>query len=146
MWGTFDGKTVLHIACINNSVDICHHICESKSYENIINKKTKTRGWTAAHYVAVEIKNDETEEKLINALVKADIDLNATTCDGNTVLGVACEHRNKFLIDFLLKKHPELINKNNSKLLETAEATEDRSIIFEIKEAIKKHQTAEEHL
>lgn len=143
---TFDGKTVLHIACINNSVDICHHICESKSYENVINKKTKTRGWTAAHYVAVEIKNDETEEKLINALVKADIDLNATTCDGNTVLGVACEHRNKFLIHFLLKKHPELINNNNSKLLETAEATEDPSIIFEIKEAIKKHQTAEEHL
>lgn len=27
---TFDRKTVLHIASINNSVDICHYICRDK--------------------------------------------------------------------------------------------------------------------
>lgn len=53
---TNDGKTVLHIACINNRVEICRHICSGKSYKRIINSQIKIKRWTAAHYVAVEIK------------------------------------------------------------------------------------------
>lgn len=135
----FDGKIVLYIVCINNSVDICYYICELKLYENVINKKIKIRGWMVVYYVVVEIKNDEIEEKFINVLVKVDIDLNVIICDGNIVLGVVCEYRNKFFIDFLLKKYFELINNNNLKLLEIVEVIEDFSIIFEIKEVIKKY-------
>lgn len=67
---TFDRKTVLHIASINNSVDICHYICRDEKdntnpYKGIINNQTMLKDWTAAHYVAVEKNQDGTEERLI---------------------------------------------------------------------------------
>lgn len=56
---TFDRKTVLHIACINNSVDICQYICRDEKdntnpYKGAINNQTKLKDWTAAYYVVIE--------------------------------------------------------------------------------------------
>lgn len=134
---TKDGKTVLHIACINNRLSVCEYICSQlQLYKNIINKKTNTRGWTAAHYVAVEIKEDGTEGMLIEALVSGGINLEATNCDGNTVLGVACEHRNRHLVDYLLEHYKKLLCIDNSKLKEAANVSEDAYIISQIKNAI----------
>lgn len=135
---TKDGKTVLHIACINNRLSICEYICSQlQLYGRIINKKTNNRGWTAAHYVAVEIKEDGTEGMLINALVSGGINLKATNCDGNTVLGVACEHRNKHLINYLLEHHPELLGIDNSKLEDAANLSDDEDIISQIQNVIR---------
>lgn len=62
---TGDERTVLHIACINNRTSICEYICKNKSYKSIINSTGEFRGWTTAHYVAVEERHDGTEETLI---------------------------------------------------------------------------------
>lgn len=60
---TNDGKTVLHIACINNRVEICEYICTEEPYKHIINSQIKINNWTAAHYVAVEIKKRSDRRK-----------------------------------------------------------------------------------
>lgn len=137
---TRDERTVLHIACINKSIEICKYICNEKSYEGIINSKGEFKDWTAAHYVAVEIKQDGTEEKLIRMLVKSGIDLKAVTTDGLTVLGVACEHRNRNLIKFLLKNHNELLGVGKPYLKNAAKASNDENIEFQVKEALKNYK------
>lgn len=120
---TGDKRTVLHIACINNRTDICHYICNKESYKDIINSTGEFRGWTAAHYVAVEERHDGTEETLIRTLVDGGIDIYATTVDGLTVLGVACEHRNKNLINLLLNKYNYLLGVGIEYLETAAEAS-----------------------
>ncbi|XP_078339911.1 uncharacterized protein LOC111109581 isoform X1 [Crassostrea virginica] len=119
---TKDGKTALHISCIHKRVGIAKYLCdESKSAgKKIIDLKTKTL-WTAAHYVAVEIKQDGSEEELIRILVDAGIDLNAKTEERKTVLIVACEHRNKRLVRYLVKKHPDLLEIETDLLKKAAE-------------------------
>lgn len=131
---TDNGKTVLHIACINNQVNICS---PDSQYHKIINKTKKLKKWTAAHYVAVEIKEDGSEEKLIKLLHKGGLDLTYTTVDGYTVLGIACEHRNITLIGYLIKRHPYLLNIEQTKLKEEAEATNDEEVISRKKDAIE---------
>lgn len=137
---TRDERTVLHIACINKRVKICKYICSEKSYEGIINSKGGFKDWTAAHYVAVEIKQDGTEENLIRMLVKSGIDLEAVASDGLTVLGVACEHRNKNLINFLLKNHNELLGVGIPYLRNAANASNDENIESQVKEALKNYK------
>ena len=114
-------ETVLHICCMHKSVDICRYICNKlKSAPEIVNK-VSTNLWTAAHYVAVEIKQDGSEEELIRILVDAGIDLKAKTEERKTVLIVACEHRNKRLVRYLVKEHPELLTIETDLLKKAAE-------------------------
>lgn len=137
---TCDEKTVLHIACINKRTEICQYICDQKSYTDIINRKGSLKGWTAAHYIAVEIKQDGTEEKLIQMLVESGIDLQAVTPDGLTVLGVACEHRNINLISYLLKTHNELLGVGIPYLKMAAKASNNVKIESQINEALKNYK------
>lgn len=132
-----NGKTVLHIACINNQVKIGRYICIPDSeYHKMINKPTKLKKWTAAHSVAVEIKEDGSEKKLIELLHNGGLDLKYTTVDGYTVLGIACEHRNKRLIAYLIERRPYLLNIEQTKLKEVAEATNDEEVILKITDAL----------
>nr|XP_022296876.1 receptor-interacting serine/threonine-protein kinase 4-like isoform X2 [Crassostrea virginica] len=115
---TFYYETVLHICCIHKNVDICSYICNKlKSAPHKLNK-VSTNNWTAAHYVAVEIQQDGTEEKLISILEEAGIDLKSLSEQGKTVLTVAFEHRNDNLIKYLLTHHMELVKINTPKLRE----------------------------
>nr|XP_022299685.1 serine/threonine-protein phosphatase 6 regulatory ankyrin repeat subunit C-like isoform X2 [Crassostrea virginica] len=117
---TFYFETVLHICCIHKNVEICRYICSKlKSAPEMVNKPS-TNLWTAAHYVAVEIKQDGSEEELIRILVRAGIDLKSQSNHGKTVLTVAFEHRNDNLIDYLLTHHIELVKINTPKLREAA--------------------------
>ena len=108
--GTIDSKTALHICCIHKHLKIAKYLCDeiNSQGKNINELKTK-RWWTPAHYVAVEIKQDGSEEKLIRILVDAGIDLTAKTEERKTVLIIACEHRNKTLVQYLVDNHPELL-------------------------------------
>lgn len=137
---TCDEKTVLHIACINKRTEICQYICDQESYTGIINSKVSLKGWTAAHYTAVETKQDRTEEKLIQMLVESGIDLKAVTTDGLTVLGVACEHRNRNLINYLLKTHSELLGVGIPYLKSAAKASNDFKIQSQIYEALENYK------
>lgn len=137
---TRDERTVLHIACINNSTEICKYICNDKEYEGIIDSRGEFKNWTAAHYVAIEIKEDGKEEELIRILVKSKIDLKAVSTDGLTVLGVACEHRNRNLINYLLKNHSELLGVGTPYLRNAAKASNDENIELQINEAIENYK------
>lgn len=134
---TRDQRTVLHIACINNRTDICRYICNKESYKDIINSTGERRGWTAAHYVAVEERHDGTEKTLIHMLVDGKINIKATTVDGLTVLGIACEHRNRSLINFLLNEYNDLLGVGIEHLETAAKASNDEYIVARIQEALK---------
>lgn len=137
---TDDGETVLPICCIHKSVNICKYICDKLKVEaKHINKRTK-RMWTAAHCVAVEIKQDGSEKELIRILVKAGIDIKSATDDRCTVLTVACEHRNYRLVDFLLDNYQELLEIETLTLEKVAEETKDEKIESTILNAIKKRK------
>ena len=107
---TLNSKTALHISCIYKHVEIAKYLCDKlkSTGKNINDLKTKTL-WTAAHFVAVEIKQDGSEEELIRILVDAGIYLTAKTEERKTVLIVACEHRYKTLVRYLVDNHPELL-------------------------------------
>lgn len=136
---TRDKRTVLHIACINNRVEICQYICNQKSYRAIINSTGEFRNWTAAHYVAVEERQDGTEKNLIPILVHGGINLYATTVDGLTVLGVACEHRNRSLVNFLLNEYNELLGFGKKYLETAAKESNDEYIEAQIKEVLQNY-------
>lgn len=136
---TRDERTVLHIACIKNRVEICQYICNQKQYKSIINSRGEFRDWAAAHYVAIEERYDGTEKNLIRILVNGGIDLYATTVDGLTVLGVACEHRNRSLINFLLNEYNELLGVGKIFLETAAKASNDKYIEARIKEALQNY-------
>ena len=135
---TKDGKTALHISCIHKHVGIAIYLCDElkSANKNINDLKTKTL-WTAAHYVAVEIKQDGTEEKLFEILVEAGIDLASKTEERKTVLTVACEHRNKTLVRYLVKDHPDLLKIETDLLKKAAEC--DAEIKKIIDTALQKH-------
>lgn len=138
---TRDERTVLHIACINKRINICQHICNEKSYQGIINSKGEFKEWTAAHYVAVEPTGDGAEEKLIRLLVNSGIDLQALTVDRLTVLGVACEYRNRNLITYLLENHNELLGIEIPYLKNAAKASFDHDIESKITEAFDNYKS-----
>ena len=117
-----DCKTVLHISCIHKRVEIAKYICNKlKSIKININEMKTKKLWTPAHYVAVEIKQDGSEEDLICILVEAGIDLTAKTEERKAVLIVACEHRNNRLVHYLVKEHPELLTIETDLLKKAAE-------------------------
>lgn len=134
---TCDKRTVLHIACVNKSTKICQYICNNDLYQNIINAKCGFKEWTAAHYVALEIDEYGAGEELIRILVQSGIDLQAVATDGLTVLGVACQHRNKKLINYLLKEHNELLSVGIPCLRNAAQDSKDENIISQINEALE---------
>lgn len=137
---TRDERTVLHIACINKSIEICQYICNEKSYQRILYSKGEFKDWTAAHYVAIEVKDDGKEEELIRILVKSKIDLKAVSKDKLTVLGVACEHRNRNLINYLLKNHSELLGFGIPYLKNAAKTSNDENIELQINEALDNYK------
>ena len=148
---TFFGKTtssyetVLHICCIHKNVDICKYICNKiKSAPHLL-KKVTTNNWTAAHYVAVEIQQNGTEEKLIRILEEAGIDLKSMSKQGKTVLTVAFEHRNDRLIKYLLTHHLELVTINTPKLREAAAHNKNyEEMLEEALQIVNDEQTTEE--
>lgn len=96
--------------------------------------------WTAAHCVAVEIKQDGSEEELIRIIVEVGIDIKSATDDKCTVLTVACEHRNYRLVDFLLANYRELLDIETLKLGKVAEKTKDEKIESIFLNAIKERK------
>lgn len=142
---THKQRTVLHIACINKSTEICQHICNDDLYEYIIKVKCTLNDWTAAHYVAVEIEEGEADEELIGILEQSGIDLHAVSTDGLTVLGVACQYKNRKLINYLLREHNELLGVGIPCLKKTAKDSNDENIESQINEALENYKLNRNH-
>lgn len=72
--------------------------------------------------------------------MKSKIDLGVVSTDGLTVLGVACEHRNINLINYLLKNHSELLGVGTPYLKNAAKVSNDENIELQINEAIENYK------
>lgn len=64
---TTDGKTILHIACINKHPEICEYAVKHPHKKNL-NAQTNNNGLTAAHYLAVEKKRRKRNKNFKNSL------------------------------------------------------------------------------
>ncbi|XP_062610256.1 uncharacterized protein LOC134272038 [Saccostrea cucullata] len=103
---TGEEKTVLHISCTHKQVELCRYVTE-KFYNdlqkrNLINKKTTTQSWMAAHYIGVERKGDGSEEKIVDILFGCEANLSEKTKQGWSVLRIAIDHCNRRLVKHLL--------------------------------------------
>lgn len=95
---TTDGKTILHIAWINKHPEICEYAVKHL-HKNLLNAQTKIHGLTAAHYLAVENKEDGRETKILEILCKSDnMDISATCKKSLNQLEWAMDHLNIELI------------------------------------------------
>lgn len=102
---TDDGKTLLHIACIHKQICICKFLLESEEFtenEDLLNAKTTNNGLTAAHYLAVEKKEDGSEKKIFQMLIESKMQLLTTNKRGLTVLEFAIDHLNGELIECIV--------------------------------------------
>lgn len=98
---TNDGKTLLHIACIHKQKYICKFLLKSKEFtenEDLLNAKTTNNGLTAAHYLAVEKKEDGSEKDIFEMLIESGMKLLTKNRRGLTVLEFAIDHLNIELI------------------------------------------------
>lgn len=105
---TKDGKTLLHIACIHKKTEVCQFVLtqfgkNKNKYKELLNAKTTNNGLTAAHYLAVEKKEDGSEKKMLAMFINTKkMDFSAKTNRGLTVLEFAIDHLNKELIKCLV--------------------------------------------
>lgn len=104
---TNDGKTLLHIACIHKQKCICKFLLKSEEFtknEDLLNAKTTNNGLTAAHYLAVENKEDGSEKDIFEMLIESGMDLLTKNKRGLTVLGFAIDHLNTELIKCIVSE------------------------------------------
>lgn len=101
---TDDGKTLLHIACIHKKTEVCQFVLtefgkNKNKYKELLNAKITDNELTAAHYLAVEKKEDGSEKKILAMFINTKkMDFSAKTNRGLTVLEFAIDHLNKELI------------------------------------------------
>lgn len=121
---TDDGKTLLHIACIYKKTEICEFLIKQfrknkNKYKELLNTKTTTNKLTAAHYLAVEKKEDGSEREILKMLINTkQVDLSAIDGSGLTVLEFAVDHVNKDLIECILGAEYREEFKINAAILE----------------------------
>lgn len=106
---TDDGKTLLHIACIHKKTEVCQFVLtefgkNENEYKELLNAKTTDNELTAAHYLAVEKKEDGSEKKILEMFINTKkMDFSAKTKNrGLTVLEFAIDHLNKELISSIV--------------------------------------------
>lgn len=72
-------------------------------FKELLNAKTITNGLTAAHYLAVEKKQDGSEKTILEMLINTkQMDFSAKRNRGLTVLEFAIDHLNKELIECIV--------------------------------------------
>lgn len=131
---TNDGKTLLHIACIHKTTDICNFVIdrflkEENVEEDLLNATTTNNGLTAAHYLAVEKKEDGSEREILDMLVNTkQMDFSVKSNRGLTVLEFAIDHLNKELIKCIVSEYRDEFKLNNEILDKCINDTKDDSI------------------
>lgn len=121
---TKDGKTLLHIACIHKNTEICDFVItqfkKNKSkFKELLNAKTTNNGMTAAHYLAVEKKQDGSEKTILEMLINTkQMDFSAKNNRGLTVLEFAIDHLNKELIECIVSARYRKEFKINTAILD----------------------------
>lgn len=132
---TKDGKTLLHIACIHKTAEICKFVIDrflkdENLEEDLLNATTTNNGLTAAHYLAVEKKEDGSEREILDMLVKTkQMDFSVKSINrGLTVLEFAVDHLNKELIESIVSEYRDEFKINNEILDKCIYDTKDEGI------------------
>lgn len=131
---TNDGKTLLHIACIHKTTKICEFLIDKflekeNLKEDLLNAKTTNYSLTAAHYLAVEKKEDGSERKILEMLINTkQIDFSGKSHGGLTVLEFAIDNLNKELIECIVSAYRDEFKINNEILDKSINDTKDDSI------------------
>ncbi|KAK3583377.1 hypothetical protein CHS0354_040339 [Potamilus streckersoni] len=99
------GAHVLHIAAHHDNLSIIKHLMENNPSLALQNDKN---GWTAIHYAAAR-----GSAPVIEALIQAELDLNARTNDNKHVLHIAAHHDNLSIIKHLVENNPSLPLQND---------------------------------
>lgn len=108
---TYDGRTVLHIACKNKHVSLCRFLLSENNYKNDLLKRKSKTGWNAAHYAAVggsmeifsllDNRLDIQDETLLE---DKRLDIKDETLAGLNVLDIACLHNHTELCKMLMNR------------------------------------------
>lgn len=131
---TNDGKTLLHIACIHKTTEICRFVIDrflkdKNLEEDLLNATTTNNGLTAAHYLAVEKKENGSEREILDMLVKTkQMDFSVKSNRGLTVLEFAIDHLNKELIESIVSEYRDELKINNEILDKCIYDTKDERI------------------
>ncbi|XP_062610258.1 serine/threonine-protein phosphatase 6 regulatory ankyrin repeat subunit B-like isoform X2 [Saccostrea cucullata] len=136
---TDEGKTLLHLACIHKRVEICKYVTE-RFYEcnrKLLDQETKTHGWTAAHYLAVESKGDGSEVDIIEMFLDREMELSARTKKGYSILNIAIDHLNIELIKTLVtERYRTALKITENSIRKDREQTKDERILKILDDAL----------
>lgn len=104
---TTDNINILHIACRHARFNMCVKIADT--FPNLISEITE-RGWNAALFITEKAGAENERIKILNFLVKRDLNVYHVTRSGKTILYNACVNRSAKLVRYLLDKYPALLD------------------------------------
>lgn len=108
---TNTGMNILHMACLHEHIGMCKYLLEKFPDLNL--KKTE-RGWTTVHFLAGKGNNEGHEIELFKMITKDNVEINALTKRGNSVLTLAIEYNLHEFCEFLFQNHPYLLEIPNA--------------------------------
>ncbi|XP_062594182.1 uncharacterized protein LOC134255675 [Saccostrea cucullata] len=98
----YDGKTVLHLCCMNGTLDMCKYLVNT--YSHLLDVKDD-KGENALH-TAVYGGNID----LIKFLLEKGFNTESTRNDGKTLLHLCCMNVKLDMCNFLINTYPHLLN------------------------------------
>lgn len=101
---TYNGRSVLHLACMNKHRTLCRQLLIDERYKDLLLYKTSVQDWNAAHFAAIGGDID-----IMDNLEKNNLDIKVETKNGLTILDIACIHNNTEMCK-------DLINRRNLRL------------------------------
>lgn len=138
---TKDKKTLLHIASIYKQIDICKFVAKtfSEHHKELLNQKTTNQGWSAAHYVAVEVKDLQKQKEVIDILRQYGMNLKERTNQGVSILDVAIVYLDEELIKLIVSpEYREILDITKEVILKGKVHTDDRLILKILDDAAEK--------
>ncbi|XP_062573887.1 serine/threonine-protein phosphatase 6 regulatory ankyrin repeat subunit B-like [Saccostrea cucullata] len=97
-----DGKTVLHLCCMNGELEMCKHLTENNSHLLCIKDRI---GNNVLHAAAWGGNID-----LFKFLMEKGFDINVSSNDGKTVLHQCCVNGKIDMCEYLVNTYPHLID------------------------------------
>ncbi|XP_061186802.1 receptor-interacting serine/threonine-protein kinase 4-like [Saccostrea echinata] len=97
--------TTLHIACLNAKYDMCHYILLNFPF---LIKNVDNRLWNAAHFAA-----QGGDIRILQLLAEKGLAIKESTKNKCTILHIACRKANYEMSQYILSKHPELLDNLN---------------------------------
>ncbi|KAM3913381.1 ankyrin repeat domain-containing protein 22 [Leptodactylus fuscus] len=140
---SFGGDTPLICACRRSNINIVSYLIHMNADLNLTNKKGRTclhyavkKKFTFLDYLlivllmpvmligyVIMVSKTKQNERLINLLLAAGVNVNATDSEGNTALHYACKMKSQTIVPILLeaKADPWIANKQGETCVDIAE-------------------------